>query len=65
MHDDNSLDSGHYFSSVIDVNTGICWHCYDYEITLISDFPEGVYNIENCKKKDTEKKLFKAQKSYY
>ena len=47
---------------MIDVNTGICWHCYDYKITLISDFPEGVYNIENCKKMDTEKKVISGSK---
>ena len=43
MHDVDSLEYGHYFSSVFDTNTGIWWHCYGDEITKISDFIEGVY----------------------
>ena len=55
MHEGNQLDSGHYFSDVCDVKTGIWWHSDDDEITQISDFPEGVYNRENHKQKGTKK----------
>ena len=57
IHYGNSLDSGHYFSDIFDVNTGIWWHCDDDEINKISDFPEGVYNRESHKQKFTKKKV--------
>ena len=49
-HDGDSLDCGHYVSDVFDANTGIWWHCYDDNITQISDLPEGVYIRESQNK---------------
>ena len=57
MHDGGSLDYGHYVSDVLDTNTGIWWHCDDYEITEVRDFTEGVYNIESNKKNYREEKF--------
>ena len=37
-HDGNSLDCGNYVSDIFDGSTGIWWHCYDDNITQISDF---------------------------
>ena len=64
MHDVDSLEYGHYFSSVFDTNTGIWWHCYGDEITKISDFIEGVYT-RNSQKKIQTRKLYKAPTKYY
>ena len=33
------------------LNTGICWHCDDDNITQISDIPKGIYIREGRKKK--------------
>ena len=46
MHDDDSLDCGHYVSDIFDANKGIWWHCIDENMTEISDLPEEVYTRE-------------------
>ena len=46
MHDGNFLYFGHYVSDVFDANTGIWWHCDDFNITDICDSPKGIYTIE-------------------
>ena len=50
MHDGDSLDSGHYLNDVIDINTGIWWHCDNDDFTEIFDLSERVYNKEILKK---------------
>ena len=56
-HDGNSLDSGHYCSNLFYVHVVIWWHCYDDEITDISDFSVGAYTRESHKQKYTKKKV--------
>ena len=57
-HDGDSLDCGHYVSDVFDASTGIWWHCDYYNITQISDLPNGVYYIETQKHtKNKNKKM--------
>ena len=51
MNDGTSLDIGHYFSDVFDVNTVIWCHCDDDGTTQISGFLEGVYTSESHQKK--------------
>ena len=48
MHDGTSLDSGHYFSDVLNVYTGILCHCDCYEITQISYMTE----VENVQRRN-------------
>ena len=46
MHKGYSFHSGHYYSEVLDFNTGI-WVCYgDDRLSQNNYFPEGVYIIE-------------------
>ena len=52
MNDGTSLDIGHYFSDVFDVNTVIWCHCDDDGTTQISGFLEGVYTSESHQKKN-------------
>ena len=48
-HDGDSLDWGHYFSDIFNINTGIWWHCDNKNMTQISDIPKGVYYRETQK----------------
>ena len=57
MHDDNSLDCGHFISDVFDFNSWIWWHCDNDNISQICCFPNGVYTRDSHKQKDTKKKV--------
>ena len=56
------LYCGHYVSGVFDDNTVIWWNCDDFNITEISDFPEGVFTREIRKLTTKKGKLMSGSK---
>ena len=55
----SSFRIGHYYCNVLDFNKGIWYNCDSDKIYYIRDLPEGIYDRENYKIKDTGKKSTK------
>ena len=56
-HDSNSMSSGNYYCGVLYFNTGIYWHCDEYNITLLELLPDNMYSDPEYQKIKPNKKV--------